>query len=114
MTPSPPGGLKRIPVRFSATLGEELEVEVALCQRLSARACSQNCVQGGSANFACTAIEEVRREKRSLRAVPLALGAHSGTFLRLVLLRGALGNPHERHPQRRPQRREHEREGPDR
>src|SRR5215208_6187395 len=53
-------------------------------------------------------------ENRSSRAVPLALGAHAGAFLRLVLLRGTLGNPHESHPKRRPQRREHERESPDR
>src|SRR5215218_7753016 len=53
-------------------------------------------------------------ENRSSRAVPLALGADLGAFLRLVLLRGALGNPHERHPKRRPQRREHKRECPDR
>src|SRR5215212_3846259 len=44
----------------------------------------------------------------------LAWGAELGAFFRPVLLRGALGNPHERYPKRRPQTREHEREGPDR
>src|SRR5215218_7635222 len=44
----------------------------------------------------------------------LAWGAELGAFFRPVLLRGALGNPHERHPERRPQTRQHERESPDR
>src|SRR5215208_5055036 len=44
----------------------------------------------------------------------LAWGADLGAFLRPVLLRDALGNPHERHPKRRPQTRQHERESPDR
>src|SRR5215208_4532636 len=44
----------------------------------------------------------------------LAWGADLGAFLRPVLLRDALGNPHERHPKRRPQTRQHERERPDR
>src|SRR5688572_21456839 len=44
----------------------------------------------------------------------LVRGAALGAFLRLGLLGGALGHPHERHPKRRPQRRQHERESPDR
>src|SRR5215213_2704120 len=44
----------------------------------------------------------------------LAWGAELGAFFRPVLLRDALGNPHERYPKRRPQTRQHERESPNR
>src|SRR5215213_2991730 len=79
---------------------------------------SPECVEGVFSEVELRLYGVLRSSQRETgsKTVPLAPGAHPRALLRLllVLLRGALRNPHERHPKRGPQTRQHERESPGR